>query len=108
RACYRRSELPTVTDAHVVLGRIRPEFFMGGRLAIDPQRSHSAMTKLGAQMGCDAIAAARTVVSVCGANMEHAISVVSAQRGYDPADFWLVSFGGAGGLHACGLAESLG
>lgn len=107
-ACYGRSQLPTVTDANVVLGRIRPECFLGGRMAIDAARSHAAMAGLGATMGCDAAAAAMAVISVCNAGMEHALAVVSAQQGRDPAEFHLLSFGGAGGLHACALAESLG
>lgn len=107
-ACYGRGDLPTVTDAHVVLGRLRPEHFLGGTMKLDAARSHAAMAALAARMRCDATAAARAVIAVCGANMEHALTVVSAQQGHDPADFWLVSYGGAGGLHACDLAESLG
>jgi len=106
-ACYGRSDRPTVTDAHVVLGRIRPDAVLGGRMPIDPRRSHNALARLGAEMGCDGTAAARAVVDVCTAGMEHALSVVSAQQGYDPSDFHLISFGGAGGLHACALADAL-
>lgn len=107
-ACYGRSEHATVTDAHVALGRIRAEHFMGGAMSIDPGRSHAALARLGVEMHCDAVQAARAVVAVASANMEHALSLVSAGQGHDPADYWLASFGGAGGLHACELAESLG
>jgi len=106
-ACYGRSELVTVTDANVVLGRIRPEFFLGGNMTIHPERSAAAVDRLAATMNVDRIAAATGVVRVANANMERAIKAVSAQRGHDPRAFMLVSFGGAGGLHACDLAASL-
>jgi N-methylhydantoinase A len=107
-ACYGKSDLPTVTDANVVLGRIRPRFFLGGRKSIDPARSEAALDALAEQMDVDRITAAIGVLRVANANMERAIKTVSAERGTDPRGCMLVSFGGAGGLHACDLAESLG
>ncbi len=107
-ACYGRSDVATVTDANVVLGRIPPEFFLGGRMTIDARRSAAALDRLGRRMGVDRIAAALGVVRVANANMERAIKAVSAERGHDPRSCMLVSFGGAGGLHACLLAEVLG
>ncbi len=107
-ACYGRADLPTVTDAHVVLGRIEPSRFLGGRMPIRPDRSLAVMEDLGARMGVDAEAAARAVIAVVNVEMERALRVVSVRRGHDPRDTTLVSFGGAGGLHACELAEALG
>ncbi|MGH7549672.1 MAG: hydantoinase/oxoprolinase family protein [Gemmatimonadota bacterium] len=107
-ACYGRGDLPTVTDAHVVLGRIAPSRFLGGRMPIRPDRSLAVMEELGARMGVDAEAAARAVIAVVDSGMERALRVVSVRRGHDPRDMTLVAFGGAGGLHACELAESLG
>jgi N-methylhydantoinase A len=106
-ACYGKAEHVTVTDANVVLGRVRPEFFLGGRMKIDPARSAAAMDRLAGQMGVDRIAAAVGVVRVANANMERAIKAVTAERGHDPRGLMLLSFGGAGGLHACELAAAL-
>ncbi|MGH7572832.1 MAG: hydantoinase/oxoprolinase family protein, partial [Gemmatimonadota bacterium] len=107
-ACYGRGDLPTVTDAHVVLGRIAPSRFLGGRMPIVPARSLAVMEELGARMGVDAEAAARAVIAVVDSGMERALRVVSVRRGHDPRDTTLVAFGGAGGLHACDLADALG
>lgn len=106
-ACYGKAELPTVTDANVVLGRIRPEHFLGGRMTIDPRRSEAALDALGRRMNVDRITAALGVVRVANANMERAIKAVSAERGHDPRRCMIVSFGGAGGLHACDMAAAL-
>ena len=107
-ACYGRGDLPTVTDAHVVLGRLPPERFLGGRMPLQPDRSQAALEALGRRMGVGARTAAEAVVEVVEAGMERALRVVSVRRGHDPRDFTLVSFGGAAGLHACHLAEALG
>lgn len=107
-ACYGRADLPTVTDAHVVLGRIEPSRFLGGRMPIQPDRSRAVMEALGRRLGVDAEAAARAVIAVVNAEMERALRVVSIRRGHDPRGMTLVSFGGAGGLHAGELAEALG
>ena len=107
-ACYGNAGDPTVTDAHVVLGHLRPEAFLQGRMPLDVERSRSALAKLGAQMGgLDAEAAARDVLRLVNINMEAAIRVISVRRGHDPVDFTLVGFGGAGGLHVFALAEAL-
>lgn len=107
-ACYGVGDLPTVTDAHVVLGRIAPEQFLGGEMRIDPARSARAIEALAGQLGLSLTAAAEGILRVANANMQRAIRVVSVERGYDPRDFALVAFGGCGGLHACELAEGLG
>ena len=103
-ACYGVGTLPTVTDAQVVLGRLQPDHFLGGRMPLYPDRARQALEGLGG----DAVRSAAAVVRVANVNMERAIRVVSVERGYDPRGFTLVAFGGAGPLHACDLAESLG
>jgi N-methylhydantoinase A len=106
-ACYGRSLLPTVTDAHVVLGRILPDLFLGGRMALDVDRSRQALASLAPAFGGDVVRAAEAVVRVANASMERALRVVSVERGHDPRRFTLVAFGGAGPLHACELAQAL-
>jgi N-methylhydantoinase A len=106
-ACYSRGTEPTVTDAHVVLGRIAPEQFLGGRMTIRPELSFEAMVRIAAPFGGDAHRAAAAVLRVANANMEGALRKVSVERGHDPRDFTLVAFGGAGPLHACDVAASL-
>jgi len=107
-ACYGQGNLPTVTDAYVVLGRLPADRFLGGRMTLQPDRSWAALGALGQRMGAETRAAAEAVIEVVEAGMERALRVVSVRRGHDPRDFTLVSFGGAGGLHACRLAEALG
>jgi N-methylhydantoinase A len=107
-ACYGRGDEPTVTDANLVLRRIAPDHFLGGRMELDVARGEAAIDHLARSMAVDREAAARSVVAVVNANMERAVRVISVQRGHDPRDFALVAFGGAAGLHACALAESLG
>ncbi len=99
-ACYGEGDLPTVTDAHVVLGRIAADKFT---LKIDPARSERALAKIGKPRE---VAAA--IIRVANSNMERAIRAVSVERGEDPRDFPLVAFGGCGGLHACEMARELG
>ena len=107
-ACYGTGEHATVTDAHVVLGRIAPDQLAGGELRIDPARAHAAVERVGQQLGLDVVAAAAAIVRVANSNMERAIRAVSVERGEDPREFPLVAFGGCGGLHACEMAEELG
>lgn len=110
-ACYAlgdpSGDLPTVTDANVVLGRLPVDYFLGGKMKIDPDRSFKVMSDLGHQMGLDAIHAAHGVIEVVNAHMERALRLVTIERGHDPQDFELLSFGGAGGLHAATLARRL-
>jgi N-methylhydantoinase A/oxoprolinase/acetone carboxylase beta subunit len=106
-ACYGKGEIPTVTDAQVVLGRIAAGQFLGGAMPIDPARALAAVERLAAALQMDATGAAAGIIRVANANMERAIRAVSIERGYDPRDFTLVAFGGAGGLHACELAAEL-
>jgi N-methylhydantoinase A len=110
-ACYGRGgELPTVTDANLVLGRLAPEGFLGGRgqVQIDGGAAYRVLAALGAQLGLSPEAAALGVVRVANATMERALRAVSVEQGYDPRAFVLLPFGGAGPLHACDLADALG
>ena len=107
-ACYGVGDAPTVTDANLALGRIRGEDFLGGRMPLDRGAAQAALSRLGGAMGADADAAALGVVRVVNATMERAVRAISLERGFDPRDFTLVAFGGAGPQHACELAEGLG
>ena len=107
-ACYGAGTSATVTDAHVVLGRIDAAQLLGGAMTIDVGRARLAVGVIAAQLKVDAIAAAQGILRVANANMERAIRAVSVERGYDPRDFALVAFGGSGGLHACEIAHELG
>lgn len=112
-ACYGRGQRPTVTDANVVLGRFAGRGLLGGAVALDVQRARDVLTELAYEMAPLAARrvtveeAALGVIRVANANMERALRLVSVERGHDPRAFTLVSFGGAGGLHALALAESL-
>ncbi len=97
----------TVTDANLVLGRLAPEFFLGGKIQLNTNLAQLALARLGISLGLNPIQAALGVIEVVNANMERALRVISIQRGYDPRDFSLVCFGGAGGLHASDLARRL-
>jgi N-methylhydantoinase A len=107
-ACYGKGELATVTDAHVVLGRIGASQFLGGEMKIDPRRSEAAVDRIARALRVDRVAAAAGILRVANAGMERAIRAVSIERGHDPRRFTLVAFGGCGGLHACDLAAALG
>ncbi|MBI2321774.1 MAG: hydantoinase/oxoprolinase family protein, partial [Chloroflexi bacterium] len=107
-ACYGRARLLTVTDAHVVLGRLPADHFLGGRMRRDVAAAEAAVGALAAQIGDAPAEAADGIVRVANSNMDAAIRVISVQRGHDPRDFTLVAFGGAGPLHAADLAAALG
>ncbi len=105
---YGKSDVPTVTDAHVFLGHIAEGPFLGGRLDLDGRAVRAAFARLARQLRCEPREAARAVLDVARAAMRRAIGVMTMQRGQDPERLPLVAFGGAGGLHACALAQSLG
>jgi N-methylhydantoinase A/oxoprolinase/acetone carboxylase beta subunit len=107
-ACYGRGDAPTVTDANLVAGRLVAEHFLGGAMRLYTERAERAMAALGRSMRTDAIGAARGVIRVVNANMERAVRVITVERGFDPRDFALMAFGGAGPMHACELALDLG
>ena len=107
-ACYGRGDEPTVTDANLLLGRMLPERFLGGLMAISPSRAEAAVESIASTMNVSARESALGVVRVANAVMERALRNVSLERGFDPREFTLVSFGGAGPQHGCELAEALG
>jgi N-methylhydantoinase A len=107
-ACYGRGgSEPTVTDAHVVLGRIDPGNFLAGRLPLDAEAARAAVDGIGAGFGMGAEEAALAILQIVNANMVREIRVHSIRRGYDPRECALVAFGGAGPLHACEIAAEL-
>jgi N-methylhydantoinase A len=107
--CYGRGAQPTVTDANLLLGRLQPNNFLGGDFTLELDRTRRVtkewLEQQRSPLTVEKFAAG--VVRVVNAIMEKAIRVVSIERGRDPRDFTLVAFGGAGGLHACALAEAL-
>ena len=107
--CYGRGTQPTVTDANLLLGRLQPTNFLGGEFTLDLERTRQItrewLRKQKSNLSLEKFAAG--VVRVVNSTMEKAIRVVSIERGRDPRQFALVAFGGAGGLHACALAEAL-
>jgi N-methylhydantoinase A/oxoprolinase/acetone carboxylase beta subunit len=107
-ACYGKGARPTVTDAHVVLGRISSDQLIGGGMHLDADRAAAAVDLIARALKISRIAAAQGILRVANANMERAIRLVSVERGHDPRDFALVAFGGCGGLHACEIAQELG
>lgn len=108
-ACYGQGgSLPTVTDANLVLGRLRPDAFLGGRMRLDGDAAQRALGDLGRQTGMSPEVLAEGIIRVANEHMARALRVISVQRGIDPRGFTLVSFGGAGGLHVCALADALG
>jgi len=108
-ACYGRGGTePTVTDANVVLGRLPSEVALGGDMVLDGEAARAAVGRLGEAMGRAPEAAAEGILAVACERMAEALRVVSVQRGEDPAALTLTSFGGAGGLHVCEVAERLG
>jgi len=106
-ACYGKGNLPTVTDANLMLGRLVPEFFLGGKMRIYPERSHRVLKNLATKIGKTPLETASGIVQIANANMEKATRVISIERGYDPRDFAMISFGGAGGMHAIDIASNL-
>jgi len=107
-ACYGRGEGATVTDANLVLGRLHPDHFLGGAMRLDPQRARIALDRVCPGSFACTEALAEGIVRVANARMESALRQVSIERGHNPRSFSLLAFGGAGPLHACALASSLG
>ena len=108
-ACYDQGGVrPTVTDANLILGRLRPDAFLGGKMTLNAHAAQHAIQSVAQSLGLSLEQAAEGVVRIANEHMAHALRVMSVQRGIDPRELTLVSFGGAGGLHVCALAESLG
>jgi N-methylhydantoinase A/oxoprolinase/acetone carboxylase beta subunit len=105
--CYGLGDELTVTDANLLLGRLDPEYFLGGRMSIDVARAQRVAAAAAKSMKLSVPELAEGIVRIANANMERAIRVVSVERGHDPRDFALLAFGGAGGMHACEIAHQL-
>ncbi len=108
-ACYGGGgQHPTVTDANVILGRLQPDNFLGGSMSLDLMAARQAMAEIAHPLSLSIEEAALGIITIANEHMARALRVISVQRGYDPADFVLCCFGGAGGLHLCALAKELG
>ena len=108
-ACYGQGgEEPTVTDANVVLGRIPSSAQLGGRMELDRAAAHDAVATIAEERGTTVEEAAQAILDIANENMHSALRVVSVERGYDPREFGLVAFGGAGPMHANALADVMG
>lgn len=105
--CYGTGHELTVTDANLLLGRLDPAYFLGGRMQLDAGRAGAVAKRMAATLGLSELELAEGIVRVANANMERAIRVVSVQRGFDVREFALLAFGGAGGMHACEMAATL-
>jgi N-methylhydantoinase A len=105
--CYGKGEEITTTDANLYLGRLLPDRFLGGAMRLAADRVEERMGRLAKRLGLPPTQAAEGVIRVANATMERAIRVVSVEKGHDPREFVLVAFGGAGPMHACGLAAAL-
>jgi len=107
-ACYGKGgKRPTVTDANVVLGRLLPQSFLGGNMRLDKDAAVAAVKIIAQSLALPVEQAAKGIIDVVNDHMVRALRVMSVERGEDPKDYILVSFGGAGGLHVCALAEEL-
>jgi len=107
-ACYGRGDRATVTDANLILGRLHPDHFLGGAMRLDESRARKALSSVPTKSFATLEHLAEGILRVANARMESALRRVSVERGYDPRTFTLLAFGGAGPLHACALADSLG
>ncbi len=107
-ACYGNGTIATITDANLVLGRLRSDAFLGGAMTLNTKRAASALFDVAQRINTDTIQAALGSIRVINAAMARAVRTISVERGYNPRDFGLVAFGGAGPLHAVHLAQELG
>ena len=108
-ACYGRGgNSPSITDADLVLGRLNPDYFLGGEMKLDVAAAERALDEIAGGMDMTRIEAAAGILQIADAAMSQALRLVSVQRGYDPGRFKLVAFGGAGPLHAVSIAAETG
>lgn len=107
-ACYGRGTRPTVTDANLLLGRLDADAPLAGGIRLDRERARRAVAGLAGELGIEPDACAEGIIRVANSEMVRALRVVSVQRGLDPRRFTLLAFGGAGPLHATGIADELG
>ncbi len=107
-ACYGQGgQQATVTDANLVLGRLQASAFLGGAMTLDVEAARQAIGNIACAMQTTVEVAAEGIIKIANEHMARALRVISLQRGIDPRDFTLASFGGAGGLHVCALADAL-
>ena len=105
--CYGKGKVLTVTDANLFLGRICAEHFLGGKMRLDTEMVSRCMGLIAEKLKMNSVKVAEGIIEIANVNMERAIKVISVEKGFDVRDYTLVSFGGAGGLHACDLADRL-
>jgi N-methylhydantoinase A len=105
--CYGQGEQITVTDANLYLGRLIPDYFLGGDMRLQPERLERYFRRMSREAALSPVELAEGVLAVANAAMEKAVRVISVEKGYDPREFALFSFGGAGGMHAPFLARLL-
>ncbi len=106
--CYGKGEKPTVTDAHLVLGRLPETAFLATGREVFKERAQTAIKKLANQINLSLTECAEGIIEIANSHIVNAIRVISSSKGYDPREFSLVTFGGAGGLHAAEVASQLG
>ncbi|MFT7466946.1 MAG: N-methylhydantoinase A [Candidatus Pseudothioglobus sp.] len=107
-ACYGQGgRAPTVTDANLIIGRLRSDAFLGGRMPLDIDAAKAALQPLATQLALPMVEVALGIIRIANEHMIQALRVISIQQGHDPRDFALMCFGGAGGLHVCDLADAL-
>jgi N-methylhydantoinase A len=107
-ACYGQGGVePTVTDANLLLGRLDPDYFLGGNVRLDPAAAATAVSGLAGKMGISKEDAALAIIDMANENMVNAIRIRTVEVGIDPRSYCLVAFGGAGALHACAIARRL-
>ena len=106
--CYDRGgNLPTITDANLVLGHMAPKHFLGGRMDIAVEKTYQALDEYGKVFGLNRVTAAEGICTIANHKMADAIRELTVRRGIDPRDFTIVAFGGAGPMHAALIAEEL-
>lgn len=105
--CYGKGSEITVTDANLYLGRLIPEHFLGGEMSLKTDMLNAAMEKMAEKAGLSSVELAEGILDIANTNMERAIRVISVERGFDPREFSMFSFGGAGGMHCAFLAKLL-
>jgi N-methylhydantoinase A len=107
-ACYKQGGTePTVTDANLHLGFLNPEYFLGGEMEIDPGLAQEAIAKVASYYDISVDEAAIGIIKIVNTNMSALLQSVTVKRGYDPREFALVAFGGAGPIHAADIAQEL-
>jgi len=106
--CYGQGGTqPTLTDANLLLGRLDPDYFLGGKMQLQPELAQKRMGEMADLLGMDTIQLAHSIVEIANENMANAIRMVSIERGHDPRRFALIAFGGAGPLHGASIARKL-